>query len=91
MLAYHGNVGDPINASPDGDSTIGDAIGCELILKFPRKLRALVGADHPGVDEIDDIDDVRPVYAVAGVGAPAECDQARATQADPRGMERGGR
>jgi UDP-2,3-diacylglucosamine pyrophosphatase LpxH len=64
VLAYHGNVGDPINASPDGDATIGDAIGSELILKFPRKLRSLVGADHPGVDEIDDIDDVRPVYAV---------------------------
>lgn len=64
VLAYHGNVGDPINASPDGDATIGDAIGSELILKFPTKLRAMVGADHPGVDEIDDIDDVRPVYAV---------------------------
>lgn len=64
VLAYHGNVGDPINASPDGDATIGDAIGSELILRFPTKLRALVGADHPGVDEIDDIDDVRPVYAV---------------------------
>ncbi len=64
VLAYHGNVGDPINASPDGDATIGDAIGSELILRFPRSLRAMVGADHPGVDEIDDIDDVRPVYAV---------------------------
>lgn len=64
VLAYHGNVGDPINASPDGDATIGDAIGSELILKFPRQLRALVGADHPGIDQIDDIDDVRPVYAV---------------------------
>src|SRR5688572_6542170 len=64
VLAYHGNVGDPINASPDGDATIGDAIGSELILKFPGKLRALVGADHPGVEQIDDIDDVRPVYAV---------------------------
>ena len=64
VLAYHGNSGDAINASPDGDATIGDAIGSELILKFPRKLRAMVGADHPGVDEIDDIDDVRPVYAV---------------------------
>ena len=64
VLAYHGNVGDPINASPDGDATIGDAIGSELILKFPRKLRSLVGADHPEVDHIDDIDDVRPVYAV---------------------------
>jgi UDP-2,3-diacylglucosamine pyrophosphatase LpxH len=64
VLAYHGNVGDPINASPDGDATIGDAIGSELILKFPRALRAMVGADHPGVEQVDDIDDVRPVYAV---------------------------
>jgi UDP-2,3-diacylglucosamine pyrophosphatase LpxH len=64
VLAYHGNVGDPLNASPEGDATIGDAIGSELILKFPRKLRALVGADHPGIEQIDDIDDVRPVYAV---------------------------
>ncbi len=64
VLAYHGNVGDPINASPDGDATIGDAIGSELILRFPRKLRELVGNDHPGIDSIDDIDDVRPVYAV---------------------------
>ncbi len=64
VLAYHGNVGDPINASPDGDATIGDAIGSELILKFPRMLRKMVGHDHPGVEEIDDIDDVRPVYAV---------------------------
>ena len=64
VLAYHGNKGDPINASPEGDATIGDAIGSELILKFPTKLRALVGADHPGIEQIDDIDDVRPVYAV---------------------------
>ncbi|HEY5939005.1 MAG TPA: hypothetical protein VIU61_30335 [Kofleriaceae bacterium] len=63
VLAYHGNVGDPINASPDGDATIGDAIGSELILKFPRQLRALVG-EHPGIEKVDDIDDVRPVYAV---------------------------
>ena len=47
-----------------GDATIGDAIGSELILKYPGKLRALVGADHPGIEQIDDIDDVRPVYAV---------------------------
>jgi UDP-2,3-diacylglucosamine pyrophosphatase LpxH len=64
VLAYHGNIGDPINASPDGDATIGDAIGSELILKFPRNVRAMVGADHPGLDQIDDIDDVRPIYAV---------------------------
>jgi UDP-2,3-diacylglucosamine pyrophosphatase LpxH len=64
VLAYHGNKGDPIHASPEGDATIGDAIGSELILKYPHKLRALVGADHPGIEQIDDIDDVRPVYAV---------------------------
>ncbi len=64
VLAYHGHIADPINASQHGDSTIGDAIGSELILRFPRKLRALVGDDHPGIAEIDDIDDVRPVYAV---------------------------
>jgi UDP-2,3-diacylglucosamine pyrophosphatase LpxH len=64
VLAYHGNVGDPINASPDGDATIGDVIGSELILRFPQQVRALVGPDHPGLAEIDDIDDVRPVYAV---------------------------
>ena len=64
VLAYHGNLGDPINASHEGEATIGDAIGSELILRFPRKLRALVGEDHPGIEEIDDIDDVRPVYAV---------------------------
>ncbi len=64
VLAYHGNSGDPLNASPDGDATIGDAIGSELILRFPQRVRALVGADHPGIEHIDDIDDVRPVYAV---------------------------
>jgi UDP-2,3-diacylglucosamine pyrophosphatase LpxH len=64
VLAYHGHISDPINASPDGDATIGDAIGSELILRFPQKIRGMVGADHPGLDEVDDIDDVRPVYAV---------------------------
>lgn len=64
VLAYHGHKSDPINHSPDGDATIGDAIGSELILRFPQKLRAMIGPDHPGLDEVDDIDDVRPVYAV---------------------------
>ena len=64
VLAYHGHKSDPINHSPDGDATIGDAIGSELILRFPQKLRGIIGADHPGLDEVDDIDDVRPVYAV---------------------------
>jgi UDP-2,3-diacylglucosamine pyrophosphatase LpxH len=64
VLAYHGHKSDPINASPEGDATIGDAIGSELILRFPQKLRGMIGPDHPGLDEVDDIDDVRPVYAV---------------------------
>ena len=64
VLAYHGNVADALNASPDGDATIGDAIGSELILKFPHELRGVVAKDHPGIERIDDIDDVRPVYAV---------------------------
>jgi UDP-2,3-diacylglucosamine pyrophosphatase LpxH len=64
VLAYHGHMSDPINASPDGDATIGDAIGSELILRFPQKIRGMVGPDHPGLEEVDDIDDVRPVYAV---------------------------
>ncbi|HTR51877.1 MAG TPA: hypothetical protein VMJ10_14275 [Kofleriaceae bacterium] len=64
VLAYHGNIADAINASPEGDATIGDAIGSELILAFPRRLRSLVGSDHPGIEHVDDIDDVRPVYAV---------------------------
>ena len=56
VLAYHGNASDPINASADGDATIGDAIGAELILRFPAKVRAIIGADHPGLAEIDDVE-----------------------------------
>lgn len=61
VLAHHGHRGDPINASPEGDGTIGDAIGSELITRFPLAIRELVG-DAPM--DLDDIDDVRPVYAV---------------------------
>jgi UDP-2,3-diacylglucosamine pyrophosphatase LpxH len=61
VLAYHGNVGDVINHDPEGGPTIGDAIGSELIVRFPRVVRSLTGEAHP---ELDDIDDVRPVYAV---------------------------
>ncbi len=61
VLAYPGNVGDVINHDPEGGPTIGDAIGSELIVRFPRVVRSLTGAPHP---ELDDIDDVRPVYAV---------------------------
>ena len=61
VLAYHGHVGDVINESPDGAATIGDAIGSELITRFPHAIREMVGDVHRG---LDDIDDVRPVYAV---------------------------
>ncbi|MCB9597852.1 MAG: metallophosphoesterase [Sandaracinaceae bacterium] len=61
VLAYHGHVGDPINHDRDGAATIGDAIGSELITRFPLAVRAITGERHP---MLDDIDDVRPVYAV---------------------------
>ncbi|MEZ4335903.1 MAG: hypothetical protein R3B82_04685 [Sandaracinaceae bacterium] len=61
VLAYHRHVGDPINHDADGSATIGDAIGSELITRFPRTVRAITGTSHP---LLDDIDDVRPVYAV---------------------------
>jgi UDP-2,3-diacylglucosamine pyrophosphatase LpxH len=61
VLAYHGHVGDPINHHPEGEGTVGDAIGIDLIVRFPREVRRRLEIDHP---ELDDIDDVRPVYAV---------------------------
>jgi UDP-2,3-diacylglucosamine pyrophosphatase LpxH len=62
VLAYHGNVTDEINFDPDGAGTIGDAIGSELITRFPGEVRkAIGGGEHA---ELDDIDDVRPIYAV---------------------------
>lgn len=62
VLAYHGNVTDDINHDPDGAGTIGDAIGSELITRFPREARAVLPeGEHR---ELDDIDDVRPIYAV---------------------------
>ena len=64
VLAFHGHRSDPLNSHPDGAATIGDAIGSELILRFPHRVRALAGPDHPDLDILDDVDDVRPVYAV---------------------------
>jgi UDP-2,3-diacylglucosamine pyrophosphatase LpxH len=61
VLAYHGNVADPINHDPDGGATLGDAIGFDLITRFPPSVRRAIGGDHP---ELDDVDDVRPVFAV---------------------------
>lgn len=61
VLAYHGHRTDPVNYDPEGAGTLGDAIGCELIVGFPRAIRKATQASHP---ELDDIDDVRPIYAV---------------------------
>jgi len=61
VLAYHGNVADDINYHPDGAGTIGDAIGSELIVRFPRAVRLMTGEQY---EDLDDVDDVRPVYAV---------------------------
>ncbi|MFO0672586.1 MAG: hypothetical protein U0235_23735 [Polyangiaceae bacterium] len=61
VVAYHGHVADDVNFDPDGGGTLGDAIGSELIVGFPRAVRASVGHALP---ELDDIDDVRPIYAV---------------------------
>ena len=62
VLAYHGHVGDPINVHPEGGATVGDAIGVELITRFPRMVKGFVGDEHGEL--LDDIDDVRPIYAV---------------------------
>jgi UDP-2,3-diacylglucosamine pyrophosphatase LpxH len=61
VLAYHGHRTDAVNFHPEAAGTIGDAIGCDLIVGFPRTVRAVTGQSHP---ELDDIDDVRPIYAV---------------------------
>ncbi len=63
VLAYHGHVGDPINIAPDGGSTLGDAIGLELITRFPSMVKRLVDEEQHA-QLLDDIDDVRPIYAV---------------------------
>ena len=61
VLAYHGHASDGVNYDPEGAGTLGDAIGCELIVGFPRAVRLETDSAHP---ELDDIDDVRPIYAV---------------------------
>jgi len=61
VLAYHGHAGDPINESPDGSATIGDALASELIVRFPHSVQSVLGHSQA---ELEDIDDVRPIYAV---------------------------
>lgn len=62
VLAHHGHTGDFICYGRDGTAPIGDAIGVELIVRFPPMLRGRLDVADPV--ELDDIDDVRPVYAV---------------------------
>jgi UDP-2,3-diacylglucosamine pyrophosphatase LpxH len=62
VLAHHGHTGDFICYGKDGQAPIGDAIGVELIVRFPPMLRDRLPVDDPV--ELDDIDDVRPIYAV---------------------------
>jgi UDP-2,3-diacylglucosamine pyrophosphatase LpxH len=61
VLAHHGHTGDFICYRKDA-APIGDAIGVELIVRFPPLLRERLPVDDPV--ELDDIDDVRPIYAV---------------------------
>ncbi|MCO4763088.1 MAG: hypothetical protein KC502_16340 [Myxococcales bacterium] len=61
VLAYHGNQADFMCNAPDGTGNMGDAIGSELIVRFPMILRERLGEPLP---ELDEIDDVRPIYAV---------------------------
>ncbi|MBI3178072.1 MAG: hypothetical protein HYZ27_00325 [Deltaproteobacteria bacterium] len=61
VLAFHGHRTDFICHEPDGAAPIGDAIGTDLIVRFPHELRARVGQAMP---ELDDIDDVRPIFTV---------------------------
>jgi UDP-2,3-diacylglucosamine pyrophosphatase LpxH len=61
VLAHHGHTGDYICYAREGAAPIGDAIGVELIVRFPRLFRDRLPVDDPV--ELEDIDDVRPVYA----------------------------
>jgi UDP-2,3-diacylglucosamine pyrophosphatase LpxH len=62
VLAHHGHTGDFICYGRDGMAPVGDAIGLELIVRFPPMLRERLTVPDPV--ELDDIDDVRPIYAV---------------------------
>ncbi len=61
VLAYHGHTVDDLCHERDGSPPLGDAVGSELIVKFPMVIRKETGLDDP---QLDDIDDVRPIYAV---------------------------
>jgi UDP-2,3-diacylglucosamine pyrophosphatase LpxH len=62
VLAHHGHTGDYICYAREGAAPIGDAIGVDLIVRFPRLLKDRLPVDDPV--ELEDIDDVRPIYAV---------------------------
>jgi len=62
VLAHHGHTGDFICYGREGAAPIGDAIGLELIVRFPILLKERLDIEEP--DELEDIDDVRPIYAV---------------------------
>ncbi|MCA9622619.1 MAG: hypothetical protein KC731_26545, partial [Myxococcales bacterium] len=62
VVAHHGHNGDFICSEHAGAAPIGDAIGLELIVRFPPLLRSRIDVADPV--ELDDIDDVRPIYAV---------------------------
>ena len=61
VLAYHGNQADFVCNDDSGEGNLGDAIGSELIVRFPEVLSERLGEPLP---ELDEIDDVRPIYAV---------------------------
>jgi UDP-2,3-diacylglucosamine pyrophosphatase LpxH len=61
VLAHHGHTVDELCHERDGSPPLGDAVGSELIVKFPMVIRRDTGMDDP---QLDDIDDVRPIYAV---------------------------
>jgi UDP-2,3-diacylglucosamine pyrophosphatase LpxH len=61
VIAFHGHRTDFVCHEPDGAAPIGDAIGIDLIVRFPHDVRAAAGQPLP---EMDDIDDVRPIFAV---------------------------
>lgn len=61
VVAYHGHTTDFVCHDADATAPIGDAIGCELIVRYPLAVRR---DTQEALPELDDIDDVRPIFAV---------------------------